>query len=76
MYAIRLVLIAVAVGAVVLIARQLLRREAPPRKAPLEAPHRMVRCAHCGVHVPEEEALFRAGTPYCSEQHRIAHSDS
>lgn len=31
---------------------------------------RMLRCAHCGLHVPEDEALISDGQSYCCEQHR------
>lgn len=37
------------------------------------APARMLACAHCGVHLPQPDALFDAGgKPYCSEAHRLA----
>lgn len=29
----------------------------------------MVRCAHCGVHVPQEQALQAEGKWYCSRTH-------
>jgi len=30
----------------------------------------VVPCAHCGVHLPQGEALFNdAGQPFCSEAH-------
>jgi uncharacterized protein len=29
----------------------------------------MVRCAHCGVYLPREEALTRADQWYCSQAH-------
>jgi len=32
----------------------------------------MVRCAHCGLHIPQQEALERDGHYYCSEEHRNA----
>ncbi|MBK6629831.1 MAG: hypothetical protein IPG33_01630 [Betaproteobacteria bacterium] len=31
---------------------------------------RMVVCAHCGVHLPESEALEDGGRRFCSEEHR------
>jgi uncharacterized protein len=44
----------------------------PPRPAPPRLPVNMVACAHCGVHLPQTEALFDvAGRPYCSEGHRV-----
>ena len=30
---------------------------------------RMVACAQCGLHIPQSEALVRAGQPYCSPAH-------
>ncbi len=49
------------------------RTEAPP------SPHRpppaaltlvqMVPCAHCGMHVPQSEAVQRDGHSYCSAAH-------
>ena len=42
------------------------RRMAPPGEA-------MVACAHCGLHLPQSEAVVDAGgRPYCSEAHRLA----
>jgi uncharacterized protein len=36
-------------------------------------PATMLACAHCGVHLPQPEALIDAGgRPYCSEAHRLA----
>jgi uncharacterized protein len=41
------------------------RDELPP-------PEGMLRCAHCGVHLPESEALREGGRTYCSAAHRDA----
>ncbi len=32
----------------------------------------MVRCAHCGVHVPRREAVLARGETFCSQEHRLA----
>lgn len=40
-------------------------RQAPPADA--AAP--MVRCAHCGVHVPQSEALSQNQQWFCSQAH-------
>jgi len=32
----------------------------------------MVECAHCGLHLPQGEAVFDGATPYCGEPHRLA----
>lgn len=43
---------------------------AAPGKTPTES---MVACAHCGVHVPQGDALVDAsGRFYCCEAHRQA----
>jgi uncharacterized protein len=40
-----------------------------PAEPRLEDPLRMVRCAHCGVHLPNDRALSRGNEWYCSQQH-------
>ena len=45
-------------------------RRGPPREA---APEDMVRCAHCGVHLPASESVRdSAARPYCCAEHRGA----
>jgi uncharacterized protein len=42
---------------------------------PVQAPQveAMLRCAHCGVHLPQSEALLNdQGQPFCSAAHRQA----
>ena len=39
-------------------------------------PERMVRCAHCGVHLPENDALRAGGEYFCNDSHRRAGSRS
>lgn len=36
------------------------------------APEKMVTCAHCGVHLPESDALLDGGRAYCNVAHRDA----
>jgi len=42
------------------------RTEQPPVAATI------VACAHCGVHVPTEDAISDGRLHYCSEAHRLA----
>ena len=35
----------------------------------------MVRCVHCGIHLPRSESISAGDTFYCSEAHRRAHYD-
>jgi uncharacterized protein len=70
-----LVLLVVVVGAWLLLGRR--RGERPPPAGPRQArtgkPQAMLACAHCGVHLPQAEALMDAGgRPFCSEAHRLA----
>ena len=50
--------------------------DAPPPKRPQPPggqPQTMLACAHCGVHLPQADALTDAsGRPYCTEAHRLA----
>jgi uncharacterized protein len=70
------VLLVVGVGLWMLLARSRIGSRKPPAKhgakgAPTDAPaHPMVACAHCGLHLPETDALQGGGQRYCSEAHR------
>lgn len=43
-------------------------------KGPKSQPEAMVACAHCGMLLPQSDALIGSqdGRPYCSEAHRRA----
>ena len=43
---------------------------AAPR--PPQAPKEMIACAHCGVHLPRDEALPGRGGVFCGDAHRAA----
>lgn len=34
---------------------------------------RMLRCQHCGLHVPEQEAFSQGGKHFCSLEHMQQH---
>ena len=42
------------------------KRRKPAGKPPVE----MVRCAHCGLHLADTDAVADSGQHYCSEAHR------
>lgn len=47
--------------------------EKPDRRTGGRTAPRMVACAHCGVHLPEHEAVSDAhARPFCSDAHRLA----
>ncbi|MDP1709046.1 MAG: PP0621 family protein [Gammaproteobacteria bacterium] len=66
----RLIFIALVVWVLVALVRSYLRRAAAPKQ-----PQRIgtiVRCAKCGLHVPQGEALLKDERYYCSASHRDA----
>lgn len=59
-----------------LLARQAAKQDQPrvPPAAPAKnkaaaTPEAMVRCAHCGIHMPRSEALLVNGQTWCSKEH-------
>lgn len=41
----------------------------PARPAAVQQAEQMVRCAHCGIHLPRSEAVLNAGETYCGQEH-------
>lgn len=75
----RLLLLLAAGAAVYLLVRSFRRTLAGDKSAkPASPPAKgedMVRCAHCGVHLPVSESVLSGGEYYCSEAHRLLHQD-
>lgn len=67
----RLLVLVVLVIAAVWLIRRALRSPREPGAGPRgrAVPGELVRCAHCGVHLPRTEARAAAGALYCSDQH-------
>ena len=67
----RIIIILIGLWLILTIIKRALasRRNKPPH-APILA--KMVPCDHCGVHVPESEAIQDGNKLYCSEEHRKA----
>ncbi|MFA6920501.1 MAG: PP0621 family protein, partial [Gallionella sp.] len=40
---------------------------------PVKNPEDMVRCVHCGVHLPVGESIRAGDQVFCSAEHRDAH---
>lgn len=47
----------------------------PSDKTESQAPSEMITCAHCGIHLPKEEAVSGQKGLYCSTEHRAATQD-
>lgn len=62
--------------AIIAIIYWLLRTATKPRpSAPSSnAAEEMVRCAHCGVHLPKSESILANGNYYCSAAHHHEHT--
>ncbi len=48
------------------------RTQVPRRRAKSGAPQPILACAHCGLHLPRDEALPGRGGVFCSDAHRAA----
>lgn len=73
----KLLVVIVALAVLWLLLRGLVRRAKgegqQPRKPPPATPQAMLACAHCGVHLPRDEALPGRGGVFCGEAHRAAY---
>ena len=66
-------LLIVAIAAVVYaLVRSQRKPPAAPRRKPTaaQAPQAMVACAHCGVHLPGQDAVRGSQGSYCTVAHR------
>ena len=64
----RTLIIIIILALIVMIAKRLLQKpQTPARRSPTN--EHMVQCANCGIYIPEQEALQRAGRYYCSQTH-------
>jgi len=68
-YLVLLAVLAVAYG----LWRNRRAKDAPVQRARPPAPalpQAMLACAHCGVHIPQADALMAGSRPYCCAEHR------
>jgi uncharacterized protein len=65
----RLLLFGLVVGLIYLFLRKLLRDFQSGRQTQGTAMEHMVRCAYCGVFLPEGEALTRGHDHFCCREH-------
>jgi uncharacterized protein len=47
----------------------------PAQKTEAKVTEDMVRCSHCGVHLPKSESILSGGDFFCSEAHRLARTE-
>ena len=65
-----LILLVMALGAIWWLRQQRPQDKINPKDKP-PGPQIMVTCAHCGAHLPSEDALGGQLGMYCSEAHRV-----
>jgi uncharacterized protein len=73
----RILLLIAAIVGVFMIVRTLLRtpgRKRPDEPGRIKQQGAMVRCARCGVHVPQFDAYRSGNRMYCSRDHALADS--
>ncbi len=49
--------------------------ESTENDTPPKALEEMVRCVHCGVHLPRSESVTSQGEFFCCNEHRLEHKD-
>lgn len=69
----RYILLIIAIIAALLILKQLYGPRKKPTHKKMPPSKTIVRCEHCGVHIPQEEALHINQHYFCSEEHRRLH---
>jgi uncharacterized protein len=67
----RLFLLA-AIAAVIYLLVRSFRKNAPRQDKTVAED--MVRCVHCGVHLPKSESILAGGNFFCSTEHRDAYN--
>lgn len=72
----KLILLVFAILLVYWVLRSYRRRSAGrDTQAGAGAAEDMVRCAHCGVHLPRSESVMTRGVHYCSVEHQRLHAN-
>jgi uncharacterized protein len=61
----------IAIAVVVYLLVKSYRKSAAPQDQP--GVEDMVRCAHCGVHLPKSEGISAGGHFFCGVEHRDAY---
>lgn len=66
----RYLILLILVVAAILLVRRLSRRPPSGPQGPTAPAGNMVRCAHCGLYLPEDDAVRDGERFYCSPEHR------
>ena len=72
---IRILLIALVVWLLLRMIKNWANRASLAQKTDKEQIETVVRCQHCGLHIPKHEALESDNKYYCSQEHLRLHRD-
>lgn len=72
---IRILLIALVIWLLLRMLKNWANKKNLSRNTPPEELETMVRCQHCGLHVPKNEAMESDNKYYCSQEHLRLHQD-
>ncbi len=73
----KVLLVLLAIYALWWLLRRSLGARRPPEPTVAERPAQTIlACAHCGVHLPQDETLPGRGGVFCGEAHRAAFEKS
>jgi uncharacterized protein len=65
----RILLILIALAVIVLLVKRMWLTPGAGGQRNKRLPGEMVQCSHCGVYLPEQEAIRDGKQFYCSQQH-------
>jgi len=68
----RVVILVLVVAIILWLLTARSRGRSPKDPQKVRQPESFARCAHCGVHLPINDAVVERGIAYCSEAHRLA----
>ena len=64
-------LMLIAIAVLVYLLLKSYRKNSPAQDRP--GAEDMVRCAHCGIHIPKSESINVGGNYFCGTEHRDAY---
>ena len=67
---VRILVIGLAVWIIIVLIRNARDKKRASDQRPKDRVENMVECAHCGLHLPENEAIRDGEQFFCSKQHR------
>jgi uncharacterized protein len=67
-----IVLLVVAVAGWMLLRGRKADQSSEPTRSRKQSQQTMIRCSHCGIHLPQAEALAGDRGFFCSQEHRLA----